>query len=82
MNWAYLLRCSDNTLYAGWTNDLEKRVRAHNDGKGAKYTRHRRPVKLVYAKEFESKAQAMKEEARLKKMRKKQKEDLVLRAKE
>ncbi len=77
MNWAYLLRCADGSLYAGWTNNLEKRVKAHNDGHGAKYTRGRRPVQLVYALTFETKAEAMAQEAKLKKMRKEQKEKLL-----
>ena len=48
MNYTYLLECSDGTLYCGWTNDLEKRVKAHQGGQGAKYTRAHRPVELVY----------------------------------
>ena len=55
----YLLLCSDNSLYCGWTNDLESRLAAHNSGKGAKYTQSRRPVKLVYFEELESKSAAM-----------------------
>lgn len=58
----YLLRCSDNSLYCGWTTDLEKRIEAHNSGRGAKYTKSRRPVELVYAEECESKSAAMKRE--------------------
>ncbi len=67
-NWAYLLRCADGSLYAGWTNDPEKRLAAHNAGTGAKYTRGRRPVEMVYKKEFATKQEAMAEEARLKKL--------------
>ena len=52
MNYVYILRCADDTLYCGWTTDLEKRVRAHNRGQGAKYTRSRRPVQLIYAEEY------------------------------
>ena len=48
MFYAYLLRCRDGTLYGGWTTDLERRLRAHNSGRGAKYTRARLPVELVY----------------------------------
>ena len=77
MNYAYLVRCSDNSLYAGWTNDIEKRVKAHNDGTGAKYTKPRRPVTLAYLEEFDTKSEAMKREAALKKMTHKQKEELV-----
>ena len=47
MNYTYIVKCKDDTLYTGWTNDLEKRVNAHNDGKGAKYTKSRKPVALV-----------------------------------
>ena len=62
LNYTYMLKCSDGTLYTGWTNDLEKRVEAHNSGKGAKYTKARRPVELAYYEEFETKEQAMKRE--------------------
>ena len=77
MNYAYLVRCCDNSLYAGWTNDIEKRLKSHNDGTGAKYTKSRRPVMLAYLEEFETKSEAMKREAALKKMTHKQKEELV-----
>ena len=77
MNYAYLVRCSDNSLYAGWTNDIEKRLKSHNDGTGAKYTKSRRPVTLAYLEEFETKSEAMKREAALKKMTHKQNEELV-----
>ena len=53
MNYVYILKCSDNTLYTGWTTSLEKRIKAHNSGKGAKYTRARLPVEIVYFEEFE-----------------------------
>ena len=59
MNYTYLLECSDGTLYCGWTNDLEKRVKAHNSGRGAKYTKSRRPVRLVWYETFETKEEAM-----------------------
>ena len=52
MNYTYILKCKDETLYTGWTNDIEKRLEAHNAGKGAKYTRSRRPVELVYLEQF------------------------------
>ena len=54
MNYAYILECGDGTLYTGWTNDLEKRLKTHNEGKGGKYTRSRLPVKLVYFEEYGS----------------------------
>ncbi len=78
MNWAYLLRCADGSLYAGWTNDLEKRVKAHNEGTGAKYTRWRGPVVLAWAQDYPDKSSAMKQEANLKRMNKAEKEKLVL----
>ena len=52
INYVYILECSDNTLYTGWTTDLKKRISAHNSGKGAKYTKSRLPVKLVYFESF------------------------------
>lgn len=68
MNYTYLLRCADGTLYCGWTNHLEERVRVHNEGKGAKYTKCRRPVELVYYEVFETKQEAMRREAAIKKL--------------
>ena len=65
---AYLVRCADGTLYAGWTTDLERRLAAHNRGTGAKYTRARRPVALLAAWPFETRTEAMRWEARLKRM--------------
>ena len=66
--YAYIVECADGTLYSGWTNDLEKRIAAHNAGQGAKYTRARRPVTLRYYEEFEDKNEAMRRECALKKM--------------
>lgn len=77
MNWAYLVRCTDGSLYPGWTNDLEKRLAAHNAGTGAKYTRSRRPVVLVWSEDFPTKNEAMAREAQLKKMTRTQKLALV-----
>ncbi len=77
MNYAYILRCSDGTLYSGWTNNLEKRLAAHNSGKGAKYTKTRLPVELVYFEEFESKNEAMSREAHLKQLSREQKLKLI-----
>lgn len=68
MNYAYLLRCRDGTYYAGWTNDIDHRLSAHNSGKGAKYTKSRRPVQLVYYETFETKQEAMKREYALKQL--------------
>lgn len=73
----YLLRCADGSLYCGWTCDLERRIRAHNAGKGAKYTRSRLPVTLAWAEEQESFTAARKREAQIKKMSRERKEDLI-----
>ena len=73
MNYTYLLRCADGTLYCGWTNHLEKRVEAHNAGKGAKYTKSRRPVILVYYEEYETKSEALRREAAIKKLSRQEK---------
>ena len=62
MNYTYILECKDGTYYTGWTNNLEKRLKDHNEGKGAKYTRARRPVVLAYYEEFETKEEAMQRE--------------------
>lgn len=77
MNYTYILRCNDNTLYTGWTNNLEKRLEAHNAGKGAKYTKARLPVELVYFEQFDTKEEAMRREYAIKQMTRKQKEALI-----
>ena len=67
MTWyVYILSCRDGTLYTGITNDLDRRIRAHNDGKGAKYTRSRGPVKVVYREIYESRSMAQKREYKIK----------------
>ena len=66
MNYTYILKCADGTLYTGWTNDLDRRVAAHNAGTAAKYTRARRPVALVYSEVHETRSAAMKRESELK----------------
>ena len=76
-----MLRCADGSLYTGWTNDLARRLRAHNAGRGAKYTRGRRPVALVYAEECATKKDAMSREWHLKRLTKEEKEKLVEEAK-
>lgn len=68
MCYVYILKCNDNTLYTGWTTDLKKRVKCHNSGKGAKYTRCRLPVKLVYFEELNDKPSALKREYEIKKL--------------
>ena len=77
MNYAYILECGDGTLYTGWTNDLEKRLKTHNEGKGGKYTRSRLPVKLVYFEEFETPNEAMSREWHIKRLKRKEKLLLV-----
>lgn len=73
MNYVYILLCSDNTLYTGWTNDLKKRVQAHQNKKGAKYTASRTPVCLVYFEEYEDKTSALKREYAIKQLTRKEK---------
>jgi len=73
----YILRCGDGSLYTGITNDLEHRLAVHNSGKGAKYTRSRLPVELVYQEEFSDKSAALKREIAIKKLRKSQKEAMI-----
>ncbi len=68
MNYTYILQCSDGSLYCGWTNDIDKRLAAHNAGKGAKYTKSRLPVRVVHLETFDTKEEAMKREWRIKQM--------------
>ena len=77
MNYVYILRCSDGTLYCGWTTDLAHRLAAHNRGAGAKYTRSRRPVELVYTETFEEKRDALSREWHIKQMTREEKLDLI-----
>ncbi len=77
MNYIYILQCKDSTYYTGWTNNLEKRILQHNSGKGAKYTRARIPVELVYFEEYETKEQAMRREYEIKQMPRSKKEELI-----
>ena len=77
MYFLYILECSDKTLYTGITTNLDRRIKEHNNLKsGAKYTKIRRPVKLVYSNKFINRSQALKEEARIKKLSRQQKIDL------
>ena len=71
--YTYIILTEKNTLYCGYTDDVEKRFQAHLDGRGAKYTRANKPIRVVYQKEFASKSEAMKEEARIKKLTHQQK---------
>ena len=77
MNYAYMVRCSDDSLYTGWTNNLENRVATHNSGKGAKYTRGRTPVELVYYEEFKTRSEAMKREYAIKQLSRREKLQMV-----
>lgn len=77
MNYTYILKCNDGTLYCGWTNDLEKRLKAHNEGKGAKYTRARLPVTLVYYETFETSVEAQKREYAIKRLTRTEKLKLI-----
>ena len=77
-HFVYILETERNTLYCGYTDDIEKRYQAHIDGKGAKYTRANKPTKLLWVKEFETKSEALKEEYRIKhKLTRKQKLELI-----
>lgn len=69
----YMLRCKDGSLYTGWTNDLEHRLAMHNSGRGAKYTRGRGPLELVYSEELPDKEAALRREFAIKKLRREQK---------
>ena len=77
LSYVYILACNDDTLYTGWTVDLNRRVKTHNDGKASKYTRARLPVKLVYFENYEDKIQAQKREYAIKQLTRKEKLKLI-----
>ena len=77
MNFCYMLRCADGSLYTGWTKDLEQRLQTHNAGRGGKYTRSRLPVELVYREKFETKEEAMSREWHLKRLTRQEKLRLI-----
>ena len=77
MNCVYMLLCADGSLYTGWTNDPAKRLRAHNAGTGSRYTRSRRPVRMVYVEECASKQEAMSREWHIKQLSRQQKLSLI-----
>ena len=78
MNYTYMVKCADGTLYTGWTNCLEKRLKAHNSGRnGAKYTKTKRPVSLVYYEGFFSKEEAMQREDQIKQLTRERKLELI-----
>lgn len=73
----YLAQCADNTFYTGYTSNIEKREAVHNKGEGAKYTRARLPIKIIYSEEFSTKSEAMKREYEIKQLTREQKEKLI-----
>lgn len=77
MNYCYILRCGDGSLYTGWTNDLEKRLAAHSAGKGGRYTRSRLPVELVYYEEYGTREEAMAREWAVKRLTRAEKLALI-----
>lgn len=77
MHYVYIVKCSDNTLYTGYTTSIERRVKTHNSGKGAKYTRGRLPVTLCYFEEYDNKIDAMRREYRIKRLKRKDKIKLI-----
>ena len=77
MHYTYILKCVDGTYYTGWTTDLKKRLKAHNEKKGAKYTKNRTPVSLVYYETFETKQEALRREYAIKQMTRAEKTDLI-----
>ena len=77
MYYVYILECCDKSLYTGYTNHLEKRIKSHNEGKGAKYTKGRRPVSLVYFESFQTKSEALKREYAIKQFSRKKKLELI-----
>ena len=76
MNYVYLLRCADGSLYCGWTTDPEARLAAHNSGRGAKYTRSKLPVKLVYTEAYADRHEALSREWHIKRMSREEKQRL------
>jgi uncharacterized protein YdhG (YjbR/CyaY superfamily)/predicted GIY-YIG superfamily endonuclease len=77
MYYTYILECSDGSLYTGWTDDIDKRIRAHNAGSGSKYTRSRLPAELLYSEAFNTKSDAMRRECAIKKLKRSQKLELI-----
>lgn len=73
MPFVYIVRCKDGTLYTGWSVDVETRVRAHNAGRGARYTKTRRPVKLIYSEEVPTRGDALRRERAIKRLNRAQK---------
>lgn len=76
-HFVYILLTERNTLYCGYTDNVEKRFEAHKNGKGAKYTKANKPVRIIYTKEFQTKSEALKEEHRIKKLSRNKKLELI-----
>lgn len=77
VHYVYMAECCDGSLYTGWTTDVEERIKMHNSGRGAKYTRSRLPVRLVYWERLSDKSEALKRECAIKKLRRGKKEALI-----
>lgn len=77
MNYTYIVECRDGSFYTGWTTDLERRIKVHNQGKGAKYTRARLPVTLKYYESFQTKEEAMRREYEIKHLSRREKQKLI-----
>lgn len=77
MHYVYIVKCSDGTYYTGYTNDLKRRIKQHNAGEGAKYTKGRRPVELVHSEQFETKSEAMKREYEIKQFKRQRKTEII-----
>lgn len=77
MPFVYIVLCADNTYYTGWTTDLEHRISVHNSGNGAKYTRSRLPVTLVYSEEYATKAECLRREFAIKQLDRRHKDKLI-----
>ena len=77
MPYVYILECADGSLYTGWTTDIERRLAEHNSGKGAKYTRARLPVRLVYSEGYANAPEAMRREKAIQAMRRRDKLELI-----
>jgi putative endonuclease len=77
MHYVYIVKCEDGTYYTGYTNDLKRRIKQHNAGEGAKYTKGRRPVELVHSEQFETKSEAMKREYKIKQLKRQSKIEII-----
>ena len=77
MHYVYIVKCADGTYYTGYTNNLKRRIKQHNEGEGAKYTKGRRPVKLVHSEQFETQGKAMQREYEIKQFKKARKIEII-----